>query len=159
MKENQKLGAVALGLGVLLFVPLLLAMVYIGVEAFGMRVSESGNAFDILRDMGEADDFLFTMTGIFSVITMIVAVAMIVMGVLLLIDQQTDFLKKHYKISTIVAASVGLLTGLFALLFAVTYGETISGMGTYAKVGIGAILLLVVGAAGIAQAFILGKKE
>ena len=150
MKENQKLGIVSIALGVLLFVPLLLNMIVVRATSAG------GNAFDILGEMGDVGETWYTMTGIFSIITMIAVAALLAYGIILITGKMED-LSKYYKIVTIVGGAIGLITALCAIMFAVTFDIPVLGDAGSVVPGVGTYLLAVFGILGIAQAFFAPK--
>ncbi|MCL2570393.1 MAG: hypothetical protein FWE16_04270 [Firmicutes bacterium] len=158
--KNQRNGIVSIILGVLLFVPLVLPLVVFRTTILNRTNDNGQNAFDLIGNLGDIENTWLLLTGIFSIVTMVVAALLIVFGVMLFLANKKSKLGKRYSLITLVGCAVGLVTAVFAIIFVIsTDNISLFGIaGAATRVGIGAIILAVVGAIGIAQAFVLPKK-
>jgi len=131
-------GAVGIGIGVFVFIFLALPIV---TTRFIITIRMS--FYDLLENLSYTDG-MGTFVGVLTILSIIMAVAMLVLGILALVAK---FGKMNliYFIGTLVAGIIFLLTAIFAM-------AEFSGTGT--NIGAGAVLMLILGIGTIVWAIV-----
>ncbi|MCL2846170.1 MAG: hypothetical protein FWE38_00600 [Firmicutes bacterium] len=166
MKENQKFGLVTLVTAVVLFVSLMLPLVAFHISVpqtlFSPAMEETSRygMFAMLREMGNA---WWVLAAIASLALFIILIAMMVGGVLLLIDKRADYIIPRYQRIMFVAGGGAVLVGVLSVFAGLTTAGVLgdltagllSGASTSGRPAIGGILLLLLGIGVIAMSLVV----
>ena len=167
MKENQKFGIIAICAAVLILVPLILPLVTsrLFVPALmGQPEINRTQHFTMFGIFGESGNVWWTMTGLFSILLLVVVAGLVAEGVFLLMDKNSSEILKRNRYIMCTVGGLAIATAFFAIIAGITtenlaFEVTATGAEVNVTPGFGTYILAVVGLLAIAHTFFVKPAQ